>query len=148
MALAFWPAWAAPLLNGAAFLLALGFRRNRAVLVLAVLTLAGLALVDTGRAGTAARGIDAARMFAPWLLLAAVALPERGLLARRNLALLLLLALATWLTLAASDHLWPGLRSALPFGFLPWSAGAVAAGLTFAAALLCLLRWVLNGVPM
>ena len=148
MALAFWPAWAAPLLNGAAFLLALGFRRNRAVLVLAVLTLAGLALVDTDRAGAAARGIDAARMFAPWLLLAAVALPERGLLARRNLALLLLLALATWLTLAASDHLWPGLRSALPFGFLPWSAGAVAAGLTFAAALLCLWRWVLNGVPM
>ncbi|MBS0570502.1 MAG: GGDEF domain-containing protein [Proteobacteria bacterium] len=146
--MALWPAWAAPLLNGAGFLLALGFRRNRAVLVLAVLTLAGLALVGAGSPDAGARGGDAARMFAPWLLLAAVALPERGLLARRNLALLLLLALAAWLTVGASDRLWPGLRAALPFGVLPWSAGAVAAGLTFAASLLCLLRWVVNGVPM
>jgi diguanylate cyclase (GGDEF)-like protein len=148
MALAFWPAWAAPMLNGAALLLALGFRRNRAVLVLAVLTAAALALAGVGHADPGERGIDAARMFAPWLLLAAVALPERGLLARRNLALLLLLAVAAWLTIAASDRLWPGLRSALPFGVLPWSAGAVAAGLTFAAAVLCLARWVFSGVPM
>lgn len=148
MALAFWPAWAAPMLNGAALLLALGFRRNRAVLVLAVLTVAALALAGVGHADPGERGIDAARMFAPWLLLAAVALPERGLLARRNLALLLLLALAAWLTLAASDHLWPGLRSALPFGFLPWSAGKVAAGLTFAAAFVCMIRWLWHGVPM
>lgn len=145
MAMAFWPAWAAPLLNGAAFLLALGFRRNRAVLVLAVLTVAALALVATG---SGVRGVDAARMFAPWLLLAAAALPERGLLARRNLALLLLLSTAVWLTLSASDPLWPSLRASLPFGILPWRAGAVAASLTFAGALLCLLRWVLSGVPM
>ncbi|MGH8042108.1 MAG: diguanylate cyclase [Rudaea sp.] len=148
MAIAFWPAWLAPLLNGAALLLALGFRRNRAVLVLAVLTFSSLALAETNFAASGARGADAARMFAPWLLLAAAALPERGLLARRNLALLLLLALAVWLTLAASDRLWPGLRTALPFGLLPWRAGAVAAALTFAGALICLLRWVLNGVPM
>ncbi|HSM99385.1 MAG TPA: GGDEF domain-containing protein [Rudaea sp.] len=148
IAIAYWPAWAAPLLNGAALLLALGFRRNRAVLVLAVLTVAALALAGAGHADPGERGLDAARMFAPWLLVAAVALPERGLLARRNLALLLLLAVAVWLTLAASDHLWPGLRAALPLGLLPWRAGAVAAGLTFAGALLCLLRWVLSGVPM
>ena len=148
MAIAFWPAWAAPLLNGAALLLALGFRRNRAVLVLAVLTAAALALAGVGHAEPGERGLDAARMFAPWLLVAAVALPERGLLARRNLALLLLLAVAVWLTLAASDRLWPGLRAALPFGVLPWRTGAVAAGLTFAAALLCLVRWVFSGVPM
>lgn len=148
MAMAFWPALAAPLLNGAALLLALGFRRNRAVLVLAVLTAAALALAGTGSADPGERGVDAARMFAPWLLLTAVALPERGLLARRNLALLLLLATAVWLTLGASDRLWPGLRAALPMGVLPWSAGAVAAAVTFAGALLCLLRWVLNGVSM
>ncbi|HTI95781.1 MAG TPA: GGDEF domain-containing protein [Rudaea sp.] len=148
MALAFWPAWAAPMLNGAALLLALGFRRNRAVLVLAVLTVAALALAGIGHVDAGERGIDAARMFAPWLLLAAVALPERGLLARRNLALLLLLAVAAWLTFAASDRLWPGLRSALPFGLLPWSAGKVAAGLTFAAAFVCMFRWLRHGVPM
>ena len=111
MAMAFWPAWAAPLLNGAALLLALGFRRNRAVLVLAVLTVAALALAGGGHADADVRGTDAARMFAPWLLLAAVALPERGLLARRNIALLLVLTMADWLTLAGSERLWPGLRS-------------------------------------
>ena len=148
MAMALWPAWMAPLLNGMALLLALGFRRNRAVLVLLVLTLSSLALAGAVVSAPELRGADAARMFAPWLLLAAAAMPERGLLARRNLLLLLLLGIAVWLTLAASDRLWPGLRGALPFGLLPWRAGAVAAGLTFAAALVCLLRWVLSGVPM
>jgi hypothetical protein len=33
------PAWIAPLANGVALLLALGFRRNRAVLILLVLAL-------------------------------------------------------------------------------------------------------------
>ncbi|HMM57232.1 MAG TPA: GGDEF domain-containing protein [Rudaea sp.] len=148
MAMAFWPAWAAPMLNGAALLLALGFRRNRAVLVLAVLTLAALALADAGLSADGTRGADAARMFAPWLLLVAAALPERGFLARRNVVLLVALALSVWLTVAASDSLWPHLRAGLPFGLLPWNAGNVAAGLTFAAALACLLRWVLGGAPM
>jgi diguanylate cyclase (GGDEF)-like protein len=75
-------------------------------------------------------------------------MPERALLARRNLILLLLLAIAIWLTLAAPAHVWPGLRGALPFGLLPWSAGAVAATLTFVAAGACVLRWVLHGAPM
>jgi diguanylate cyclase (GGDEF)-like protein len=144
----FWPPLAAPLLNGIAVLLALGFHRNRAALVLAILTFSSLAVAGVVAAEQVDRGADAARMFAPWLLLAAAAMPERGLLARRNLVLLLLLAVATWLTLAAPAHVWPGLRGALPFGLLPWSAGAVAAGLTFAAAALCVLRWVLHGAPM
>lgn len=148
MAMAVWPAWMAPLLNGMALLLAMGFRRNRAVLVLIVLTFSSLALAGVALPHAQLRGADAARMFAPWLLLAAAAMPERGLLARRNLALLLALTLAVWLTIAASDRLWPGLRNALPFGLLPWRAGALAAGLTFAAAFVCLLRWVLSGVPM
>ena len=143
-----WPPLAAPLLNGIALLLALGFRRNRAVLVLTILTIASLALAAISAPETAERGTDAARMFAPWLLLAAAALPERSLLARRNLLLLLLLAAAAWLTLAAPAHVWPGLRGALPLGALPWSAGAIAAALTFLAAGLCVLRWVLNGAPM
>ena len=144
----FWPPLAAPLLNGIALLLALGFHRNRAVLVLTILTIASFALAAMTVPEQIERGADAARMFAPWLLLAAAALPERSLLARRNLLLLLLLAIATWLTLSAPAHLWPGLRGALPLGALPWSAGAVAAGLTFLAAGLCVLRWVLIGAPM
>jgi diguanylate cyclase (GGDEF)-like protein len=144
----FWPLLAAPLLNGIALLLALGFRRNRAVIVLAILMFSSLALAGVVAPEQGERGTDAARMFAPWLLLAAAAMPERRLLARRNLVLLLLLAIAVWLTLAAPAHVWPGLRSALPFGMLPWSTGAVAASITFLAAALCLLRWVLHGAPM
>ncbi len=143
----YWQLLAAPLLNAIALLLALGFRRNRAVIVLAILTFSSLALGGV-IVSESERGTEAARMFAPWLLLAAAALPERRLLARRNLILLLLLAIAVWLTLAAPAHVWPGLRRALPFGVLPWSAGAVAATLTFIAAGLCLLRWVLHGAPM
>ena len=146
-----WAPLAAPLLNGIALLLALGFRRNRAVLVLMVLTFSSLALagvVASEYGDQGERGTDAARMFAPWLLLAAAAMPERALLARRNLILLLLLAIATWLTLAAPAHVWPGLRGALPLGVLPWSAGAVAAALTFVAAGACVLRWVLHGAPI
>ena len=146
--MAFWPGWAAPLLNGIALLLALGFRRNRAVLVLAVLLFSSLAVAGVLAAEPGARGVDAARMFAPWLLLAVAALPERGPLARRNLVLLLLLLVATWLTFDAPDHVWSGLRGVLPFGVLHWSAGALAAALTFCAAALCVLRWVLNGAPM
>ena len=138
---------AAPLLNGLALLLALGFRRNRAVLALSVLTFVSVGLVGFG-AAELERGADAARMFAPWLLLATAALPERSLLARRNLVLLLLLAIAAWLTLAAPAHVWSGLRGALPFGALPWRAGSIAAVLAFFAAALCVLRWVLIGAPM
>jgi diguanylate cyclase (GGDEF)-like protein len=144
----FWPPLAAPLLNAIALLLALGFHRNRAVMVLTILTFSSLALAGMTAPEQAERGADAARMFAPWLLLAAAALPERSLLARRNLFLLLLLAVAAWLTLAAPAHVWTGLRGALPFGALPWSVGAIAAALTFLAAALCVLRWILIGAPM
>ena len=148
IATGFWPPLAAPLLNGLALLLALGFRRNRAVLALVILTFASVALAGFGAAEQLERGADAARMFAPWLLLATAALPERSLLARRNLVLLLLLAIAAWLTLAAPPHVWSGLRGALPFGALPWRAGSIAAALAFLAAALCVLRWVLIGAPM
>ena len=146
-ALALWPGWAAPLLNGIALLLALGFRRNRAVVVLIVLIFSSLAIAGV-LAPQGERGAEAARMFAPWLLLAAAALPERGPLARRNLVLFLLLLIAIWLTFDAPDHVWASLHGALPFGVLRFSSGALAAALTFVAAGLCVLRWVLNGAPM
>ena len=147
-ALALWPGWAAPLLNGIALLLALGFRRNRAVVVLIVLIFSSLAIAGVLAPAPGERGAEAARMFAPWLLLAAAALPERGPLARRNLVLFLLLLIAIWLTFDAPDHVWASLHGALPFGVLRFSSGALAAALTFVAAGLCVLRWVLNGAPM
>lgn len=141
----FWSPLAAPLLNGIALLLALGFRRNRAVLVAAILVGASLAVSGLEPTG---RGADAVRMFAPWLLLAAALTPERRLLARRNLAMLFALLVAAWLTLAAPAHVWPGLFGALPLGFVPWNAGTVAAVIVFVAAGLCLLRWILSGAIM
>jgi diguanylate cyclase (GGDEF)-like protein len=144
----FWSPWAAPLLDGIALLLALGFHRNRAVLVLVVLGCASLAMSGFVATEHAERGHDAARMFAPWLLLAIAAMPERGLLARRNVALMIGIVITVWLTLDAPAHVWSALYSALPLGWLPWSAGTVAAILIFIASALCLLRWILTAAPM
>jgi len=136
----------APLANLVALLLALAFRRNRAFLVLLLLTLCSAALAGYPVAVSGRQ--DAAPMFAPWLLLAAAALPERGLLARGNLLLLFATTIAVWLTLAAPAHVWTSLHRALPFAALPWSAAATAAGLGVIAAALCALRRVLRGGPM
>ncbi len=144
----FWPPYAPAMLNGIALLLALGFRRIRAAMVLAILTGASLLLADVAIAAAGVRGIEAVRMFAPWLLVAAAAIPERRLVARRNLLLLGLLALAGWLTLAASTETWSHLRDALPMGWLPWDSARVAAGLVVVAAACCLLRWARQRVLM
>ncbi|SFN45935.1 GGDEF domain-containing protein [Dokdonella immobilis] len=144
----FWPGLAAVMLNGLALLLALGFRRNRAVMVLVVMTCAALALAGVAAGAGGERGLDAMRMFAPWLLLAIAAMPERRLLARRNLAVIGLLATATWLTLAAPAHVWPELRDAFPFGWLPMDRGLVAAGIVLLAAAVCLARWVVRRTVM
>jgi hypothetical protein len=138
------PPLVAPLANLVALLLALAFRRNRAVLLLLVIALAAAALA--GYPVLIAGRPDAALMFAPWLLLAGAAMPERGLLARRNLLLLFATSVAVWLTFAAPPHVWSSLHAALPLGALPWSANAVAAVLVVAAAGLCVLRRVLRGV--
>ena len=144
----FWPALAAPLLNAIALLLALGFRRNRAFMVLAIVFCASLGLAGFGSALLFERGIEAFRMFAPCLLLAAAAMPERRLLARRNLVLLSLLGLAVWLTLSAPAHIWPGLRDAFPLGWLPWRSGSIAASIVLIAAAVCVVRWILLRAPM
>ena len=140
------PALTAPLANLVALLLALAFRRNRAVLLLLVITLAAAALAAFP--ALIAGRQDAALMFAPWLLLAGAAMPERGLLARRNLLLLFATSVAVWLTFAAPPHVWSSLHTALPLGALPWSANAIAAALVGVAAGLCALRRVLRGGPM
>src|SRR5690606_25791140 len=103
---------------------------------------------DLGGAGWDQRAGDAVRMFAPWLLLAAAALPERRLRARRNLLLLGLLALAAWLTLAAPARLWSTLCDALPLGWLPWSAASIAVAMIVLAAAICLLRWWFRRPPL
>ncbi|HET9032516.1 MAG TPA: GGDEF domain-containing protein [Dokdonella sp.] len=137
------PLLAAPLLNGVALLLALGFRRNRAVMILAILTCIALALAGVIESASNAHSVEAVRMFGPWLLLVAAAMPERRLLAGRNLLLFILLAIAILLTLTASPHVWFGLRGVLPLGWLPWSSGAVAASLVLLASAVCLLRWLI-----
>lgn len=143
----FWPFQAAVWLHAAGVLLALGFRRNRAVMVLVVLLACAAALA--GAWGVPAeRGGTALRLFAPWLLLAATVMPERRLVARRNLFLLALLGLACWLTVMAPEHVWQGLRQAFPLGLLPWHGDKVAVGLIVLAALACVLRWVLRGEVM
>ena len=140
------PAYLAPLANAAALLLALGFRRNRAVLVLLVLTLCAAAW--SGYAPAMLARADAVPMFAPWLLLAAAAVPERGLFARGSLVLLAAIAAATVLTFTAPPHVWSALQHALPLGMLAWKPATIATALIGAAAAACLLRWVLGGAPM
>jgi diguanylate cyclase (GGDEF)-like protein len=140
------PPLVAPLANALALLLALAFRRNRAFLVLLILTLSAAALA--GYPAALAGREDAVRMFAPWLLLAAASMPERGLLARRNLLLLFATTVVVWLTLAAPSHVWSALHRSLPLGALPSSAAATAAGLVVIAAGLCALRRILRGGPM
>lgn len=144
----FWPGVAAPLLNGIALLLSLGFRRNRTFMVLAILCSASLGLAGLGSGLLLERGFEAFRMFSPALLLAAAVMPERRLLAKRNLLLLSLLALAVWLTLSAPAHIWPGLRDAFPIGWLPWHGGLVAAGIVLTAAGVCVARWIVLRAPM
>ena len=144
----FWPGLAASVLNGLALLLALGFRRNRAVMLLLIMSCAALALAGLASGAGGDRGIEAMRMFAPWLLLAIAAMPERRLLARRNLAVIGLLAIATWLTLAAPAHVWPGLRDAFPLGWVPLERGLVAAGIVLLAAAVCLSRWLFQRTAM
>ena len=140
------PAVLAPLANLLALLLALAFRRNRAVMLLLVSTLGAAALA--GYPAAIAARVDAVPMFAPWLLLAVAAMPERGLFARRNLLLLFALGIAVWLTLGAPAHVWASLQRALPFGALPWSGGAIASGITVVAACLCALRWAMRDAPI
>lgn len=146
--IAFWPGLAAPLFNGVALLLALGFHRNRAAIIVALLSCASLALSGLGDSRLDERGVEAMRMFLPWLLLYVTAMPERRLLARRNLVLLGLLLVAVWLTLASPVHIWPKLRDALPLGWLPWKGGLVAAGIIAIAAVICLWRWMARLMTM
>lgn len=130
------------LVNVAALLLALGFRRNRAALLLSVLAACALALSGVWSVLPMPRGLDAARMFAPWFLLITVAIPERRLLARSNLMVLGCLVFVAWLTVSAPEHVWTGLRQAFPLGVLDQAPGKLAAILVALAAMGCLLRGI------
>jgi diguanylate cyclase (GGDEF)-like protein len=134
---------AAHALLAVAAALALAFHRNRAVQVLLLLLLAGIALAD-GRP----RVVEAALRFLPLLLVVCALLPEPRLLSRRHLALVLLTGGLAGVALAAPEHVHRGLADGaawLAFG-LPAPRGAsLLAGI---AAGLCLLRWTFTGRPM
>jgi diguanylate cyclase (GGDEF)-like protein len=136
----------APLLCALAFALALAFRRHRAAQILAAIALAQFALADDGALGL--RAVSAATMFAPWLFLAAVLVPEPPLRSRRMLAFAGLLGFVAWLALAAPEHVWRGLEDALPLGALSWRPSRVAGTLCLVASLVPLARWLRRGAPL
>ena len=133
----------APALLGTAFLLALGFHRNRAVQVFAVLL-----AVSFGLPSGDARMVEGALRFGPWLLAAAALLPEPALLSRRNALFVLAFVSAVGLVTSAPAHVYAGLASAsawLAFGLPAPRAAGVLTGI---ASLLCLWRWAMTGRPM
>lgn len=126
-----------------AALLALGFHRQRAALVL---LLAGLFAAGMGSGQP--RLAEAALRFVPPLLLFVVALPETGLLARRQLLLIGTIGVLAALALGAPAHVHAGLLRAAGWLALGQAAPQGAAVLCTAAGLLSLLRWVLRGAPI
>lgn len=142
-----WPSVSfAPLLCALAFALALAFRRHRAAQILATIALAQFALADTGTLGL--RAASATTMFAPWLFLAAMLVPEPPLRSRRMLAFAGLLGFVAWLALAAPDHVWRGLEDALPLGVLSWRPARAAGVLCFVASLAALAHWLRRRAPL
>ncbi len=133
----------APALLGTALLLALGFHRNRAVQLFAVLLAMTTALV-----GTEPRLAEGALRFGPWLLAAAALLPEPALLSRRNALFVLAFALCAGLVTSAPAHVYRGLASASAWLAFGLAAPHAAALLTGAASALSLGRWAITGRPM
>jgi GGDEF domain-containing protein len=136
----------APLLCALAFALALAFRRHRAAQILATIALAQFALAGDGVTG--ARAVSAATLFAPWLFLVAVLMPEPSLRSRRMLAFAALLGIVAWLTTAAPDHVWRSLEDALPLGLAPWRPTRMAGVLCLVAALVAAARYAHRRAPL
>jgi diguanylate cyclase (GGDEF)-like protein len=136
-------ATAALALLGGAALLALGFHRNRALQVFAVLLIATLAFVD-GRA----RVVEGALRFGPLLLVLCTLLPEPRLLSRRHLGLLLLGGTLAGIALAAPEHVFRGIADGAAWLALRLPPARGASLLCGVAAALSLLRWTFTGRPM
>jgi diguanylate cyclase (GGDEF)-like protein len=134
------------LLCALALALALAFRRHRAAQVLAVVALAQVALAQPGLVG--ARAASATTMFAPWLFLVAMLLPEPPLRSRRMLAFAGLLGVVAWLVAAAPEHVWRGLEEALPFGFSPARPARVAGVVCLMAMIVAVGRWLHRRAPL
>ena len=130
----------APLLLGAACLLALGFRRYRlawAALLLAVL--------DLALQHPQMRAQIAGLRFLPWVLLLAVSLPEGRLLSRRHAALAVFCLLLLGLALDAPETLFHSLSQAFAWPFNSWRPERSAQMFVGLCAAIALGRWVWRG---
>jgi diguanylate cyclase (GGDEF)-like protein len=137
------PQVTAQALLGIALLLALGFHRNRAAQLLALLLVAA-----TGVASGDPRAVDGSLRFIPGLLLAATILPEPRLISRRNGVMVLVTLVLVALTMYAPEHVLQGLLDASAWLTFNQPAPRAAALVTLLAALLCLLRWAFTARPM
>ncbi|MEO8670239.1 MAG: GGDEF domain-containing protein [Tahibacter sp.] len=137
-------------IGGLSFLLALAFRRHRAAQVLLALTLSMFGLSGTAIVGADvdARASAAVLMFLPWILLAAMLMPEPPLKSRRMLAFLGLLLVPVWLTTSAPVHVWTALQDTLPLGVMSWRPSRVALCLVLLASMVGVVRALRSGAAM
>jgi len=137
------PDWSATIALAGALALALLYRRNRAALVGSVLLLVALAFwADDPRL------IGGVLAFAPWLLLAAVTMPEPRVRSRRAAIFFGVWLALLGLTLHAPEHVLRGLEWVARLPFLGAHPAKAAACWVLLAAAWCLARWVLRGATI
>lgn len=138
----------APFLCALVLALALAFRRHRAAMLLAAITLAVMALSLPPAQGVGQRAASACAMFLPWLWLLALLLPEPPLRSRRMLLFAAALGLSAWLVAAAPEHVWAGLQGLLPLGFSSARPLRVALLLALLAAAIAAGYWLWQRRPL
>lgn len=138
----------APFLCALVLALALAFRRHRAAMLLAAISLAVTALSLPPAQTVGLRAAAASAMFLPWLWLLALLLPEPPLRSRRMLLFVAALGLSAWLVAAAPEHVWNGLQDLLPLGLSGARPARVALTLALLAAAIAAGYWLWQRRPL
>ena len=138
----------APFLCTLVLALALAFRRHRAAMLLAAISLAVTALSLPPAQTVGLRAAAACVMFLPWLWLLALLLPEPPLRSRRMLLFVAALGLSAWLVAAAPEHVWNGLQELLPLGLSSARPARVALTLALLAAAIAAGYWLWQRRPL